>query len=591
MNGWDEKISATDDEIRLWSSLYPYATNTGVFTRLVPTIDIDILNPEAAQAVEDLVSERHAEHGNILVRFGKRPKRAIPFRTDEPFKKITANLTAPDGSEGQKIELLADGQQFIVAGIHPDTHKPYGWFGGELDETPREELPYIREDDARALIEAAVELLIRDFGYRRAAERPKERAKANGYADAAGDTDWQYLFHSIYTGHALHDSLRDLAAKLVAGTSAGALVNQLRGLMKCSTAVKDERWHERYGDIPRLVESAIAKQGTKNSKPTTGTNMKALRAMSFNAVRFLVRNLIPNEGVTLICAKPKVGKSWLVLDLALASTMNRLTLGDIKPLQGSVLYLALEDSLRRLRSRGDKLLPPDVPEWPENLTLFTEWRRVDQGGLDDIRNWVLGERAAGRNVAFVAVDVLKMIRPTTVRGKPAYESDYEAITGLQKLARELTIAILVVHHTRKAESDDLIDKVSGTFGLSGAADTILVIERKSGGWIFDVRGRDVSSDELAAEFHKETCKWTILGNAGDIHRSAEREAILNVFREAQALTSEKVTLSPKKVTEGLVATGDDRSPCLKAVTRNLARMAQNGLVQREARGEYSLLVS
>jgi hypothetical protein len=103
--------------------------------------------------------------------------------------------------------------------------------------------------------------------------------------------------------------------------------------------------------------------------------------------------------------------------------MDRYTLGDIKPLQGSVLYLALEDGDRRLRSRIDKLLPHDIPEWPDTLRLVTEWRRVDQGGLDDIRKWVADERAAGRRIAFVAVDVLKLVRPANVKGKPAYEAD------------------------------------------------------------------------------------------------------------------------------------------------------------------------
>jgi hypothetical protein len=266
MEGWDEKINADDDEIRLWSGLYPHATNTGVFTRLVPTIDIDILNPEAAAAVENLVSERHAEHGNILVRFGLRPKRAIPFRTDEPFKKITANLVAPDGSEGQKIELLADGQQFIVAGIHPDTRKPYGWFGGELDETPRKDLPYIREADAGELVEAAVELLIRDFGYSRAQERPKERAKANGH-DAGGVADWGYLSDAIRAGRDLHDSTRDYSAKLVAsGMADGAAVNLTRSEMERCTAPHDQRWQERWDDIPRMVRDLPRRPSGPDSK-------------------------------------------------------------------------------------------------------------------------------------------------------------------------------------------------------------------------------------------------------------------------------------------------------------------------------------
>jgi hypothetical protein len=236
MNEWQKQLSATPDEIKQWSDTFPYATNTGVLTRLVPTIDIDILNPEAAKAVEDLVRERHEEHGRILTRFGKRPKRAIPFRTDEPFKKITVNLTAPDSSEGQKIELLADGQQFIVAGIHPETHKSYGWFGGELDETPRGELPDIREEDARVLVEAAVELLVRDFGYTRAAERPKERAKANGH-DTDGIADWAYLLNAIHTGRDLHENTNILGAKLIAaGMGAGAAINLVRAALDNSKA-------------------------------------------------------------------------------------------------------------------------------------------------------------------------------------------------------------------------------------------------------------------------------------------------------------------------------------------------------------------
>ena len=190
-------------------------------------------------------------------------------------------------------------------------------------------------------------------------------------------------------------------------------------------------------------------------------------------------------------------------------------------MQGDVLYLALEDSQRRLQDRTTKLLPFSS-EWPENLTLATKWRRADQGGLDDIREWVEDTRAAGRKVAFIAVDVLKMIRPTANRIKSAYEADYDALVGLRELAIDLEVAIIVTHHTRKAEAEDLIDKVSGTFGLAGAADTVIIIEWQSGNWIFDVRRRDVAADQLAAKFDKATFRWTILGNAAEVHGSAER---------------------------------------------------------------------
>ena len=105
----------------------------------MPTIDIDIYNPEAAKAAEALVRERFERSGKVLVRVGNAPKCAIPFRTDKPFKKITANLIAPEGDpttpyrmRGQKIELLGDGQQVVAFGIHPDTHNHIGGSAASL---------------------------------------------------------------------------------------------------------------------------------------------------------------------------------------------------------------------------------------------------------------------------------------------------------------------------------------------------------------------------------------------------------------------------------------------------------------------------
>ena len=66
----------------------------------------------------------------MLVRFGRSPKRALPFRTATPFPKMSASFEAPNGTI-HKIEILGDGQQFICVGIHPDTSEPYTWHGGD----------------------------------------------------------------------------------------------------------------------------------------------------------------------------------------------------------------------------------------------------------------------------------------------------------------------------------------------------------------------------------------------------------------------------------------------------------------------------
>jgi hypothetical protein len=178
----------------------------------------------------------------------------------------------------------------------------------------------------------------------------------------------------------------------------------------------------------------------------------------YEPIQFIVPDIVPAEGITLLCSKPKLGKSWLVLDLCIGCTTDRFILGEIKPAQGAVLYLALEDSRRRLQRRITKLLPTFRGEWPKDLTLATKWRRVNDGGLDDIRAW---HRWAHKPI-LVVVDVLVKIRPNGKAGRSAYELDYEALAGLHKLAVELGIAVIVVHHTRKMAADDVMDTVSGS---------------------------------------------------------------------------------------------------------------------------------
>ncbi|MFZ1088179.1 MAG: bifunctional DNA primase/polymerase, partial [Xanthobacteraceae bacterium] len=112
LEGWQTKANTKPQEINEWEEVFFYAKNTGLLTEHTPTLDIDILDQEAATAVEELVRERFEERGYILVRFGQSPKRAIPFRTDTPFSKITCNVEIPDREDrGEKLEFLANGQQ------------------------------------------------------------------------------------------------------------------------------------------------------------------------------------------------------------------------------------------------------------------------------------------------------------------------------------------------------------------------------------------------------------------------------------------------------------------------------------------------
>jgi hypothetical protein len=131
---------------------------------------------------------------------------------------------------------------------------------------------------------------------------------------------------------------------------------------------------------PDKAESERRSEGWRSSVITAD----ALQVKKFDPVRYVLPGFIA-DGVTIFAGKPKIGKSWLLYDLCLASAAGRFVLGNMKPAEGQVLYLALEDSQRRLKQRLQKLWPNG--DWPAALTLTTNWKRADGGGLDDIRAW------------------------------------------------------------------------------------------------------------------------------------------------------------------------------------------------------------
>ena len=254
LKGWQTLVEPTLAEIEFWTRTAPAATNTGVLTRLTPALDIDILDPDAAAAVEALARDRFGELGAFIVRFGRAPKRAVMFRTDAPFAKLKRVFGEPDTPEGdcEKLELLCDGQQVICFGVHPDTGKAYSWYGGEPGEVERRDLPLIDEDGARALISDATALLVEKFGYRlRPTKRPKD---GNGVDEAA--TDWSFTPDDLTD----HDRLAAFAMKLLkSGMGAGAAVNFLRSAVAGLANVDEERRQRRLKEIPGMIASAEEK--------------------------------------------------------------------------------------------------------------------------------------------------------------------------------------------------------------------------------------------------------------------------------------------------------------------------------------------
>jgi AAA domain len=288
-----------------------------------------------------------------------------------------------------------------------------------------------------------------------------------------------------------------------------------------------------------------------------------LRDMSFPAPAEVVPGFIP-EGLSILAGRPKVGKSWLALELALGVSLVEQVLGGAIPEAGDVIYCALEDTFPRLQRRIKKLLWPARPSWPDRLMLATQWRRLDEGGVEDLADWASTVSAP----KLAILDTLAGIRPKRDPKDTTYDGDYRALVELQKLANEMHFAAVVLHHTRKAEFEDPLDSVSGTLGLVGCADTVLVLQPST----LYLRGRDVEESEKAISFDRAHCRWKVLGNAAEVKRTA------NQILEAMSLSEAR---SVKDISE-------DTDPKLSssAVGTYLRRMLKTGEVTQEKRGFF-----
>ena len=312
----------------------------------------------------------------------------------------------------------------------------------------------------------------------------------------------------------------------------------------------------------------MSPRDTSRQPVIKGRTAAELQDIKFEPVRWIVPDFL-TEGCTILAGRPKLGKSWLALDWAVAVARGGTSL-DRTCIQGDVLYAALEDNGRRLQSRLRKVTTSG--QWPARLRLLLdgELPRANDGGLNWTREWLKAQEAP----RLVIIDTLARVRDTKGRDEGNYEADYAAVIPWKALADEYAVAVVLVHHVRKMAAEDPLETISGTNGLTGAADAALVLNRDGQGCTLSGRGRDLEEYQHAVSFDRLSCRWTALGDAIDVRRSDERADLLAEL----AATSEDLT--PTDLAERLCK----RTPAVKMM---LGRMAKAGEVARgEKRGTY-----
>jgi hypothetical protein len=174
---WQSDVAPDESEIASWKTTCGNAFNTGILTKWTPAIDIDVTDEAVANAIAEHAAELVDEGTPLLMRFGKYPKRAILFRTDEPFDKVrTSDFASPDGAT-HHVEILCDGQQLAAFGRHPETGNEYEWPKGAPGSIRQSELPLLNKAMAKQFVDAAADIMRRAGWEEKSPSGPKMARK------------------------------------------------------------------------------------------------------------------------------------------------------------------------------------------------------------------------------------------------------------------------------------------------------------------------------------------------------------------------------------------------------------------------------
>jgi len=294
----------------------------------------------------------------------------------------------------------------------------------------------------------------------------------------------------------------------------------------------DEGWklHKQHQQYITVQKTNDVEEIKKNLPKLSAISALDLQKKVFEEKYYAVKDMIP-EGETIIAAPPKTGKSWLVLDMCLKVANGEKFLG-FETNRSDTLYLALEDGDSFEQERLNIVL--DGAPAPNNFHLvFSNVMPMNEGFLIQLDELL----KAYPNIRVVVIDTLNFIKYRQGKSESAYECDYRTGRDLKQYAEEHKIAIVVVTHTTKmVHVDDDMANVSGTNGVTGAADAVIVVGKEKrtdlDAKLF-ITGRKVRQTTHNIKFDDTKCIWEYKGIAEiEPKQDAEKKLREKEYRES-----------------------------------------------------------
>ncbi len=299
-----------------------------------------------------------------------------------------------------------------------------------------------------------------------------------------------------------------------------------------------------------------------------------LQRAPYSPVPFLVDELIP-EGLHILAGAPKIGKSWLALWLCLCVSQGQ-PLWNFAVTQGEVLYLSLEDSYRRIQSRLFDL----TEDAPPTLH-FAIMADTLKHGLEQQIEQFLTEHPTTK---LVVIDTLQRVR-SAGSDSNLYANDYQDIGLLKNLADKQHIAILLIHHLRKLHDDDPMNMISGSTGLSGAADSTFVLQKNSrlaNIASLHCTGRDIPDRTLKLELGEDDHVWKLLADSKTCSSASKISALQLVYLLSDLLRADSEYLDSPSALSTKIDPDGSLGITPKKITRlvreSVAALRGNGIL-------------
>ena len=300
-------------------------------------------------------------------------------------------------------------------------------------------------------------------------------------------------------------------------------------------------------DSPKTQKNTISHEEDTNSlnlsikSPSASTNQNEtvvkiisqiksasqIEKMTIEPIQFLIEDILPESGLIILSGSPKIGKTNLMTYLSLCLAEGLPVFGSIPiPKRNNVLFLALEENDQRMNFRIERFYSNTFfnEAWTENFNYLLSFPNMKEDGL-----FYLEQVIENTNPDIIVIDTLE--RFIARGGRESYSGDSQILSRLHAFVQKYKKAFIFLHHNRKLISQNEVDLISGTYGISGGFDNLWIMVKENNQIILVTEGRDIPSEKYKLDYDHSTFIWTITGKLYEIARSKEQNDVIDLLKQ------------------------------------------------------------